>query len=154
MGIELNKINANDVNGVEFEEGIELNKLIANDVNGGVEFEEAIKRCKFGKFNYILIVLAGGLMGAGFAELSSVNFILPLAQCDLNLSSPHKGILSAIGYVGVILSSHLWGFLADTKGRRATMIPSLLIAFVVSVLSSLANNFWLLLCLRFINGFL
>lgn len=121
---------------------------------GGVEFEEAIKRCEFGKFNYILIILAGGLMGSAFAELASVNFILPLAQCDLDLSSTDKGILSSIGYVGVILSSHLWGFVADTKGRRSSLIPSLLIAFVVTVLSSLANNFWLLVCLRFINGFL
>lgn len=127
---------------------------VNNAVEKGVEFEEAIQRCKFGKFNYMLILLAGGLMGSGFAELTSVNFVLPLAQCDLDLSSTHKGVLSAIGYVGVILSSHLWGFLADTKGRRAILIPTLLIAFVVTVLSSLANNFWLLLCLRFINGFL
>lgn len=121
---------------------------------GSVEFEEAIKKCKFGKFNYILIALSGGLMACGLFELTSVNFILSFAQCDLDMSSTDKGILSAIGYVGVILSSHLWGFLADTKGRRATLIPSLLIAFVVTVLSSLANNFWLLVCLRFINGFL
>lgn len=127
---------------------------VHTDVKGAVEFEEAITRCKFGKFNYILIILAGGLMGSAYAELASVNFILPFAQCDLDLSSTDKGILSSIGYIGVILSSHLWGFVADTRGRRSTLIPSLLIAFVVTVLSSLANNFWLLVCLRFINGFL
>lgn len=119
-----------------------------------VEFEEALKRCKFGKFNYILIALSGGLLACGFFELTSVNFILPLAQCDLDMSSTDKGILSAIGYVGVILSSHLWGFLADTKGRRSMLIPSLLMAFFATVLSSLANNFWLLVSLRFVNGFL
>lgn len=119
-----------------------------------VEFEEAIKRCKFGKFNYILIALCGGLMACGFFELTSVTFILPLAQCDLDLSSTDKGILSAIGYVGVLLSSHLWGFLADTRGRRAMLIPSLLMAFAATLLSSLANHFWLLVFLRFINGFL
>ncbi|CRK86896.1 CLUMA_CG000718, isoform A, partial [Clunio marinus] len=47
----------------------------------------------------------------------------------------------------------LWGFLADTKGRRATLIPSLIIAFISTFMSSLANNFWLLLFLRFANGF-
>lgn len=126
----------------------------SNSTVNCVEFEEAIKRCKFGKFNYILIVLSGGLMGCGFFELTSVNFILPLAECDLEMSSTDKGILSAIGYVGVILSSHLWGFLADTRGRRSMLIPSLLMAFVATVLSSLANSFWLLVFLRFINGFL
>lgn len=123
---------------------------VVNDV----EFEEAIKRCKFGKFNYILIVLSGGIMASAFFELTSVNFILPLAECDLEMSSTDKGILSSIGYVGVILSSHFWGFLADTKGRRAMLIPSLLMAFVATLLSSLANSFWLLVGFRFINGFL
>lgn len=117
-----------------------------------VNFDEAINRCKFGKFNYILIAVAGGVMACSFIELTCVTFILPLAECDLDMSSTDKGILSSVGYLGVILSSHLWGFLADTKGRRSTLIPSLLIAFVITVLSSLANSFWLLVFLRFING--
>lgn len=119
-----------------------------------VAFEDAIKLSGFGKFNYLLIALSGGLMASAFLELTSVNFILPVAQCDLNLTTSDKGILSAIGYVGVILSSHLWGFLADTRGRRATLIPSLLLAFVFTALSSLVNNFWLLVFFRFLNGFL
>lgn len=119
-----------------------------------VVFEDAITKCGFGKFNFIFMTLAGGLMGAAFLELTSVNLVLPFAQCDLNLTTSHKGILSAIGYVGVIMSSHLWGFLADTKGRKATLAPSLLIAFAITVLSSLVSNFWLLVFLRFLNGFL
>lgn len=117
-------------------------------------FEDALKKCSFGKFNFMFMTLAGGVMAAAFLELTSVNLILPIAQCDLNLTTSYKGILSAIGYVGVILSSHLWGFLADTRGRKTTLVPSLLIAFVVTVLSSLVNNFWLLVFLRFLNGFL
>jgi MFS transporter, VNT family, synaptic vesicle glycoprotein 2 len=77
-----------------------------------------------------------------------------VAECDLNLSTSDKGILSAIGYVGVILSSHLWGFLSDTKGRRKTLIVSLLTAFFLTFISSLMKNFWVLVFLRFLNGFL
>jgi MFS transporter, VNT family, synaptic vesicle glycoprotein 2 len=119
-----------------------------------VDFDEAIKKCGFGKFNYILIVLCGSLMGCGFIELSSVTFVMPVAECDLQLSMSDKGILSAIGYVGVILSSHLWGFLSDTKGRRQTLIGSLLIASVFTFVSSFVNSFWLLVASRFLNGFL
>jgi MFS transporter, VNT family, synaptic vesicle glycoprotein 2 len=114
-------------------------------------FEEALKKSEFGKFNYILITLAGGLMACSFMELTSVNFILPVAQCDLDLSTSDKGVLSAIGYGGLILSSYLWGFLADTKGRRATLVPSLFMAFAATVASSLVNSFWLLVLLRYIN---
>jgi MFS transporter, VNT family, synaptic vesicle glycoprotein 2 len=119
-----------------------------------LEFDDALQKCGFGKFNYIFMLLAGSLMGCAFIELTSVNFILPIAECDLNMTKSDKGILSSIGYVGLILSSHLWGFLSDTKGRRKTLIASLLIAFVITVISSFVNNFWLLVFLRFLNGLL
>lgn len=136
-------------------------------------YDDALQKCGFGKFNYTLIVLSGGLMASANIELTSVNIILPIAQCDLNFSNSDKGILSAIGYGGLIVSSHLWGFLADTKGsrvnlflkiintffqqlkgRKATLVPSLVLAFVTTLLSSFVNNFWLLVFLRFLNGFL
>lgn len=125
-----------------------------SDLAKSHSFDDALQKCGFGKFNYLLIFLAGGLMASANIELTSVNIILPIAQCDLNLSTSDKGILSAIGYVGLILSSHFWGFLADTKGRKTTLVPSLVLAFISTVASSLANNFWLLVSLRFLNGFL
>lgn len=36
-------------------------------------------------------------------------FILPVSECDLNLSTSQKGILTGIPYIGIICSSHLWG---------------------------------------------
>lgn len=119
-----------------------------------MDFENALSKCGFGKFNYILIALSGGLMACSFLELTSVNFILPVAECDLSLTTSDKGILSAIGYVGLIFSSHLWGFLSDTKGRRKTLITSLLMATLFTFISSLVNSFWVLVLLRFLNGFL
>lgn len=117
-------------------------------------FDDAIRKCGFGKFNYIVMLVSGGLMGSAFLELTSVNLILPFAECDLDLSTTDKGILSAIGYIGTIFSSFFWGFLADTRGRRATLVPSLLLATAVTAVSSLVNNFVLLIFLRFLNGFL
>jgi MFS transporter, VNT family, synaptic vesicle glycoprotein 2 len=124
------------------------------DTRKSLEFEEALQKCGFGRFNLIFMVVAGSLMGCGFIELTSVNFILPVAECDLNMSTSDKGVLSSIGYIGVILSSFLWGFLSDTKGRRKTLIVSLLVAFVASLVSSVVHHFWLLVFLRFVNGFL
>ncbi|XP_037024120.1 synaptic vesicle glycoprotein 2A-like [Bradysia coprophila] len=54
---------------------------------------------------------------------------------------------------GIIVSSFLWGYLADTKGRQIVMKWSLLLAFIVSVASSFSNDFWSLLILRFLTGF-
>lgn len=70
------------------------------------------------------------------------------------MTTQNKGILSAIALIGIITSSHMWGFLADTRGRRKIIIPTLLISFLCTVLSSLVTNFSLFVTLRFFTGFL
>lgn len=115
-------------------------------------FEDALALTGFGKFNYILILLSGSILGASFVDIGSVNLILAISQCELELTNVHKGILSSIGYLGIILSSHLWGFLADTKGRRRIMVPALLMSFVCTTISSTATSFWVLVLLRFLQG--
>lgn len=79
---------------------------------------------------------------------------MPVATCDLNLTTSDKGILGAVSFIGMICSSHLWGFLADTKGRKKVMQPTLIIAFVLTVASAFVTNFYAFATLRFLNGFL
>lgn len=116
--------------------------------------------------------MCGIVISTALVETLSISYILPVSECDMNLSSTQKGIITAVGFVGlkkkggvvilqlisscagIISSSHLWGFLADTKGRRAVIVPTLLSAFGCTVLSSLAPNFWVFAILRFLNGFL
>lgn len=62
--------------------------------------------------------------------------------------------MSSIAFLGVISSSHLWGFLADTRGRRKIIFPALFLACTCSLVSSIITNFYLLVFLRFCVGFL
>lgn len=101
-----------------------------------------------------MIIVAGLILANVLLETSAVAFYMPVAHCDLELTNFRKGLLSAIGYVGMIISSHLWGFLADTKGRKRVIKPTLIAGFVVTVISSFAMDFWTMLCLRLINGIL
>lgn len=80
--------------------------------------------------------------------------MIPVSECDLNLSSQQKGILGAVSFLGIICSSHMFGFLADTTGRKKVMQPTLMIAFCLSVASSFVSNFYIFATLRFFNGFL
>ncbi|XP_050328483.1 synaptic vesicle glycoprotein 2A-like isoform X1 [Bactrocera neohumeralis] len=120
---------------------------------GTYTFTEALALTNFGKFNYVLIFISGLVTGTLVLETTSIGFVLPIAQCELQLTNRDKGILSAINFVGIIASSHLWGFFADTKGRRQVLWSTLLAAFVSTVFSSFAHNFWTMVLLRFINGF-
>lgn len=119
-----------------------------------VNFEEALRRTGFGKFNYFLVILSGAVCATVLFETLGVSFILPIAECDLNLTTKGKGLLSAIAFVGIITSSPLWGFLADTRGRRKVIMPTLFVSFVITVISSFVTQFWIFVTLRFFSGFL
>lgn len=114
--------------------------------------ENALDKTGFGRFNYCLIILTGAILGCVFMETVSINFILPIAQCDLNLSNSDKGVLSGVGFFGIIFSSHFWGFLADTRGRKTVIVPTLFMAFAITIVSSVMKSFRVLVLLRFLNG--
>lgn len=108
----------------------------------------------FGKYNVQLIIFSGLVLNNVILESVGVSFALPVIACDLNLSYEEQGILGAVCFLGIIVSSHLWGFLADTRGRKETMRPALLLAFLVTLISSFSLNFIMMAILRFINGIL
>lgn len=65
-----------------------------------VNFEEALRRTEFGKFNYILVILSGMCLSTVLLETLGISFVMPIAECDLNLSTEDKGLLSAIAFAG------------------------------------------------------
>lgn len=105
-------------------------------------------------FNYYVIFMTSILLSAMFMDVCGISFILPVSTCDLQITSQQKGLLGGIGLFGMLCSSHLWGFFADTLGRKRVIHPSLLFAFITSVVSSFVTNFYLLAFLRFVNGIL
>lgn len=119
-----------------------------------VNFDEALSRTKFGKFNYFLVILSGAVLSALLLETLSISFVLPVAEYDLNLSTEDKGILSSVVFAGIIASSHLWGYLADVKGRRSVIIISLIVSFMFTIISSFVKDFWTFTAMRFLCGFL
>lgn len=124
----------------------------AEESESNVTLGAALAKTGFGKFNYFTIVLTGAILGCVFLETVGINFILPVAQCDLNMTNQDKGILSGIGFIGIIVSSHLWGFLADTRGRKTVIVPALIVAFMITMISGFVKSFWVLVVLRFLNG--
>lgn len=87
-------------------------------------------------------------------ETMEMMFIIPAAQCDLQLTLSQKGLLSSISFFGVFTSCHLWGFIADTRGRRKVLLFSLCISFLISLASSLVSKSWMFILLRYLNGVL
>uniref|UniRef100_A0A182NCP9 Major facilitator superfamily (MFS) profile domain-containing protein n=1 Tax=Anopheles dirus TaxID=7168 RepID=A0A182NCP9_9DIPT len=118
-----------------------------------VKLDEALLMSKFGIYNLCLITISGTILAAVLLETLGISYVLPVAECDLLLTTKEKGVLSAISFAGIICSSHLWGFLADTRGRRTVILPTLFLAFAATVLSSFTTSFWLITITRFFTGF-
>ncbi|XP_037805450.1 synaptic vesicle glycoprotein 2B-like [Lucilia sericata] len=116
--------------------------------------DEALEKTHYGKYNIQLIIFSGLVLNNVILESVGISFALPVIACDLDLTYREQGILGAVCFLGIIFSSHLWGFLADTKGRKETMRPALLLAFLVTLISSFSFNFIMIAVLRFINGIL
>ncbi|XP_052565162.1 putative transporter SVOPL [Culex pipiens pallens] len=115
--------------------------------------DDALTQAKFGLFNYTLIIISGTIITAVMLECLSISYVMTVAECDLQLTTSQKGILSAVVIIGIIVSSHLWGFLADTQGRRAIIVPTLILSFVSTLISSFSTTFVWMAVFRFCTGF-
>uniref|UniRef100_A0A1I8MZK1 Major facilitator superfamily (MFS) profile domain-containing protein n=1 Tax=Musca domestica TaxID=7370 RepID=A0A1I8MZK1_MUSDO len=114
--------------------------------------DEALEKTHFGKFNTQIIVFSGAVLNNVILESVGMSFALPVVSCGLDLSYQEQGILGAICFLGIIISSHFWGLLADTMGRKRIMQPTLFLGFAVTLISSFSVNFTMMVILRFLNG--
>ncbi|GBP21628.1 Synaptic vesicle glycoprotein 2B [Eumeta japonica] len=72
--------------------------------------------------------------------------------CDLNLTAQEKGILASIPFLGIIVVSYPWGYLADTRGRKLCLILSLNIGFAFACLCSVAPTWQWLAFFKFMSA--
>ncbi|CAG2053466.1 unnamed protein product, partial [Timema podura] len=131
------------------------NRIWAEKKNGKetVDFETAIALTGQGRFHYRLMFGCGFCLVAMVCELYGTSYLLPAAQCDFQMSAQEKGLLNSISLIGVISSSHLWGYLADTKGRRKILMVTLAMDAVCAVISCFAPTFYIYLVVRYFCGF-
>lgn len=105
-----------------------------------------------GKYQFLLLLVCGcSLMGV-VVENVNIGFVVPYARCDLRFSASEQGALNAVGYVGIVISSHCWGFLADTWGRRKVLRMALFGSFTCAVLSAFSISTIMLIVTRLFVG--
>ncbi|XP_058812283.1 synaptic vesicle glycoprotein 2B-like isoform X1 [Topomyia yanbarensis] len=106
----------------------------------------------FGRCGWQIFLVSALVMLVVLNETMGISILVPAAHCDLNLSATDKGMLTGVSFAGIILTSHVWGYLADTKGRKNVIILSLALTFVCSLVSSMAGNFVTIVILRLLVG--
>lgn len=63
-------------------------------------------------------------------------------------------IRNLFNVIGILLAAQLWGYIADTRGRRKVIMYTMFISCACTIASSFVTNFWLFLVFRFLVGFL
>ncbi|XP_053614510.1 uncharacterized protein LOC128677584 [Plodia interpunctella] len=118
------------------------------------EVNDCLKACQFGRFHIRL--LAATFVGyvSGVGVISTTSFLLPSAECDLNMTLLQKGILNAIPYLGMLFSSVLAGFLTDAFGRKIFLLFGFAGTFVFTVISGTSQTYNILVTSKFFEGLL
>lgn len=117
-----------------------------------VSFEEALDLTGFGKFNLLTFLLCSSIiMGMAF-ELFSVAYLVPASACELATTSRQQGLMAAIPLIGVITTSHFWGYLADTRGRKKVLCFSMSFSFVAGAAAALSPDWVTFSVLKFMSS--
>lgn len=106
----------------------------------------------YGKFNIVLVLAAGFAFAGMGMENVNVSIIIPYAKLDMDISVAEQGLLNSAGFIGLVATSHLWGFLADTWGRKKVMQTSLFGGFMFAFTSAFCTSVLWLTIFRTIVG--
>jgi hypothetical protein len=63
-------------------------------------FEDVLKQIGFGRVQIKLILIASLVLMCVFNETIAIAFLIPSAQCDLNLTTSDKGMLGGTTFLG------------------------------------------------------
>ncbi|XP_045777795.1 synaptic vesicle glycoprotein 2B-like isoform X1 [Maniola jurtina] len=118
------------------------------------EVNLALKECGFGLFHFQLLCTSFFGCVSGIVVTNSAPYILPIAECDLNMNLLAKGVLNAIPFFGLILISLLAGFLTDTFGRKYFVLLGFGGLFVFTLISGTSQNYIVLITAKFFEGML
>lgn len=116
------------------------------------DFESAIAAAGYGKFNIILFALCALAEWTSVFETTTMSYVFPAAECDLDLNLSDKGMLNAVTYVGMMSSSIIWGYLCDTFGRRKLLYLGFLFDALFVIIGGLAQSFLQLAIAKFFGG--
>ncbi|XP_045452633.1 synaptic vesicle glycoprotein 2A-like [Melitaea cinxia] len=118
------------------------------------EYDAALKACGVGLFHIRLLCSAFVALVSGIVITNTTPYILPIAECDLDMNLLQKGLLNAMPYTGMILVSIIAGFLTDTFGRKPFILLGYGGLFVFTVISGTSQTYIVLVIAKFFEGLL
>ncbi|KPJ10445.1 Synaptic vesicle glycoprotein 2B [Papilio machaon] len=118
------------------------------------ELDIALKECGFGWFHVLLLLASLIGLVAAQAVSSTTPYILPVAECDLNMDLIQKGFLNAIPFIGMTISAVIAGFLTDTFGRKIFLVYGFGGLFICTLMAGSSQTYFLFASAKLMEGVL
>ncbi|XP_051749239.1 synaptic vesicle 2-related protein [Ctenopharyngodon idella] len=115
--------------------------------------EEAVEAIGFGWFQWKLSMITGVAWMADAMEMMLLSILTPQLHCEWRLSSWKVAFITAVVFIGMMLSSSLWGNISDKYGRKVCLTLCMLWTLYYGLLSAFAPVYSWILVLRGLVGF-
>ncbi|KAJ2954874.1 hypothetical protein O0L34_g3195 [Tuta absoluta] len=116
------------------------------------KLEDALVICKFGWFNVQVMAATFLSVLATTAVTTGTSFILPSAECDLNMDLMEKGLLNAIPFLGQFCAALFSGFVTDAFGRKIFLVGGNLAIFCFAIFGASSQTYTMLLVAKLLEG--
>ncbi|XP_074094325.1 putative transporter svop-1 isoform X2 [Cotesia typhae] len=114
--------------------------------------EEALNQTGFGKFNYKVLIVAIIITINSGISFENISLIMPAASCDYKMSTIAQDHIATSSLCGLALGTYFWAFMAETKGRKLSLIVGLLLDGGANVIASVVSNYYGFIICKFFNG--
>ncbi|KAI7813386.1 putative synaptic vesicle 2-related protein-like [Triplophysa rosa] len=115
--------------------------------------EDAVEAIGFGKFQWKLSLITGVAWMADAMEMMLLSIVAPQLRCEWMLPSWKVAFITAVVFIGMMVSSSLWGNISDKYGRKVCLILCMLWTLYYGLLSAFAPVYGWILVLRGLVGF-
>uniref|UniRef100_A0A3B4FQI6 SV2 related protein b n=1 Tax=Pundamilia nyererei TaxID=303518 RepID=A0A3B4FQI6_9CICH len=115
--------------------------------------DDALEAIGFGKFQWKISFLTGLSWVADAMEMMILSILGPQLHCEWRLPSYKVALITSVVFIGMGISSPIWGNVADKYGRKVGLKVCMCWTLYYGLLSAFAPAYGWLLFLRGLVGF-
>ncbi|AWP07085.1 Sugar tr domain containing protein [Scophthalmus maximus] len=142
-----------DLESVALADGAPVPREFANPTDDTFMVEDAVEAIGFGTFQWKLSILTGLAWMADAMEMMILSILAPQLHCEWRLPSLEVALLTSAVFIGMMISSSLWGNISDKYGRKTGLKMSVLWTMFYGLMSAFAPVYGWILVLRALVGF-
>eukprot|EP00760_Papus_ankaliazontas_P020407 PhM_4_TR18430/c0_g1_i4/m.28864 len=117
-----------------------------------IDVDDAVELIGFGKFQLMVLMLAGSVLGSDAMEVLLLTFIKEHIKDEFDANALQLSMVSSFVFAGMFFGASATGVISDSWGRRWAFTFTTIITVIASLLSSLAPNIAIFILLRFFVG--